>query len=80
MSASTIAEEGGNVVGQVVETMKGINEASQKISDIISVIDGIAFQTQHPGPERGGRGSPCRRAGLGLAVVASEVRAGRALG
>ncbi|MEN9376910.1 MAG: hypothetical protein RL710_2067, partial [Pseudomonadota bacterium] len=45
MSASTIAQEGGNVVGQVVETMKGINESSQRIADIISVIDGIAFQT-----------------------------------
>ena len=45
MSASTIAVRGGEVVGQVVDTMKGINESSRKISDIISVIDGIAFQT-----------------------------------
>src|SRR5665647_3164828 len=44
-SASTVAIKGGNVVGQVVDTMKGINDASRKISDIISVIDGIAFQT-----------------------------------
>ncbi|MBU0816115.1 MAG: MCP four helix bundle domain-containing protein, partial [Gammaproteobacteria bacterium] len=44
-SASTVAVEGGEVVSQVVETMKGINDSSKKISDIISVIDGIAFQT-----------------------------------
>ena len=44
-NASTVAIHGGEVVGQVVETMKGINESSRKISDIISVIDGIAFQT-----------------------------------
>ena len=37
-------QQGGEVVGQVVETMKGINESSRKISDIISVIDGIAFK------------------------------------
>ena len=45
MSASTVAIKGGEVVGQVVETMKGINDSSRKIADIISVIDGIAFQT-----------------------------------
>ncbi len=45
MSASTVAVRGGDVVGQVVETMKGINESSRRISDIIQVIDGIAFQT-----------------------------------
>ncbi|MBC7918250.1 MAG: MCP four helix bundle domain-containing protein, partial [Rhodoferax sp.] len=45
MNASTVAIKGGEVVGQVVETMKGINESSRRISDIISVIDGIAFQT-----------------------------------
>ena len=44
-SASTVAIRGGEVVGQVVETMKGINESSRKIADIIGVIDGIAFQT-----------------------------------
>ena len=43
--ASSIAASGGEVVGQVVETMKDINGASKKIADIISVIDGIAFQT-----------------------------------
>ena len=45
MSASTVAVQGGEVVSQVVETMKGINDSSRKISDIIGVIDGIAFQT-----------------------------------
>ncbi|NUN61217.1 MAG: MCP four helix bundle domain-containing protein [Burkholderiaceae bacterium] len=44
-SASDVAVRGGEVVGQVVETMKGINESSKRIADIISVIDGIAFQT-----------------------------------
>ncbi|HZY19268.1 MAG TPA: methyl-accepting chemotaxis protein, partial [Ramlibacter sp.] len=45
LNASTVAVRGGEVVGQVVETMKGINDSSRKIADIISVIDGIAFQT-----------------------------------
>jgi len=45
VNASTVAVQGGEVVGQVVETMKEINDSSRKISDIISVIDGIAFQT-----------------------------------
>src|SRR3990167_9040022 len=45
LSASTVAIQGGEVVGQVVETMKGIVDSSRKIADIISVIDGIAFQT-----------------------------------
>ncbi len=43
--ASSVAVHGGAVVGQVVQTMKGINESSAKIADIVSVIDGIAFQT-----------------------------------
>ena len=45
VSASTVAVQGGEVVSQVVETMKGITTASNKIADIIGVIDGIAFQT-----------------------------------
>jgi hypothetical protein len=45
LSASKVAVQGGEVVGQVVETMKGINESSRKIADIISIIDSIAFQT-----------------------------------
>jgi methyl-accepting chemotaxis protein len=43
MDASTVAIKGGEVVAQVVQTMKGINDSSRKIADIISVIDGIAF-------------------------------------
>ena len=45
MNASSVAAQGGAVVAQVVQTMQGINESSRRISDIISVIDGIAFQT-----------------------------------
>ncbi|MFY3385029.1 MCP four helix bundle domain-containing protein, partial [Paracidovorax sp. MALMAid1276] len=45
VNASTVAVQGGDVVAEVVETMKGINASSSKIADIISVIDGIAFQT-----------------------------------
>jgi methyl-accepting chemotaxis protein len=45
MNASSVAVKGGDVVTQEVATMRGINEASQKIADIIGVIDGIAFQT-----------------------------------
>ena len=44
-SAAEVAQRGGSVVGQVVTTMEDINQSSQKIADIISVINGIAFQT-----------------------------------
>ena len=47
-NASTVAVQGGEVVAQVVDTMHGINASSQKISDIIGVIDSIAFQTNIP--------------------------------
>ena len=73
-AASGTAVQGGEVVGQVVETMKGINDSSRKIADIIGVIDGIAFQTNILALNAAVEAARAGEQGRGFAVVASEVR------
>ena len=69
-----MASRGGAVVGEAVQTMRGINDSSRKIADIIGVIDGIAFQTNILALNAAVEAARAGEQGRGFAVVASEVR------
>jgi methyl-accepting chemotaxis protein len=74
LSASSVAAEGGEVVTEVVRTMKDIHQSSAKIADIIGVIDGIAFQTNILALNAAVEAARAGEQGRGFAVVAGEVR------
>jgi methyl-accepting chemotaxis protein len=73
-AASSIAMKGGNVASQVVATMKGINDSSRRIADIIGIIDGIAAQTNILALNAAVEAARAGEQGRGFAVVAAEVR------
>ncbi|WP_422018452.1 methyl-accepting chemotaxis protein [Roseateles sp.] len=73
-SASAVARQGGDVVGEAVQRMRGIEESSRKIADIIGTIDAIAFQTNILALNAAVEAARAGEQGRGFAVVAAEVR------